>query len=189
LLIPYSLLHYSKAIIVAIQITSWFNNGMNPLVIVGRAEKVELPQLFALQVPAKIDTGADASSIWAYKIKKKGNNLNVIFFGPNSEYYDGKVHIFSPRQYTVTRVSSSFGHREIRYKVKLKIRIKGKLINGTFTLANRETKLYPILIGRSLLRNKFLVDVSKGSPLIAAEKARKVKLYEEMANLNHEEKL
>src|SRR5680860_967813 len=159
---------------------------MKELIIIGRAEKVQLTELFAIRVPAKIDTGADASSIWTCKIEKNEDNLNVIFFGPDSEYYNGKVHVFSPRQYTITRVSSSFGHREIRYKVKLKIRIKGKLINGTFTLANRETKLYPILIGRSLLKNKFLVDVSKGSPLIAAEKVRKAILREEIINLEHE---
>ena len=162
---------------------------MKELTIIGRAEKVQLTELFAFRVPAKIDTGADASSIWAYKVEKNEDNLNVIFFGPDSEYYDGKVHVFSPKQYTVTRVSSSFGHREIRYKIKLKIRVKGKLINGTFTLADRGTKLYPILIGRSLLRNKFIVDVSKGSPLITAEKARKATLREEIINFRQEEQL
>lgn len=156
---------------------------MAELVVVGRVEKVDLVQPSVTKVPAKIDTGADASSIWAYKVEKKDNNLNVVFFGPDSEYYDGKVYTFLPRQYTITRVSSSFGHREIRYKVKLKIRIKNRLINGTFTLSNRDKKLYPILIGRSLLRNKFIVDVSKGSPLIAAEKARKAMLREEIVNL------
>jgi hypothetical protein len=156
---------------------------MNDLIIIGRVEKVDLPQLLASRVPAKIDTGADASSIWAHKIEKDGDNLNVVFFGPSSEYYDGRVHTFSPAQHTITRVSSSFGHREVRYKVKLKIRIKGKLINSTFTLSDREMKLYPMLIGRSVLRKKFLVDVSKGSPLVKEEKARKAALREEIIKL------
>lgn len=162
---------------------------MNNLQIIGRAERVDLPQMAVEKVPAKIDTGADASSIWAYKIDKKDNNLNVIFFGPDSEYYDGETHVFSPEQYTITRVSNSFGHKEIRYKVKLKIRINGRLINGTFTLSSRATKLYPILIGRSLLKKKFLVDVSKGSPLVEEEKARKRALREEIINLEKGENI
>lgn len=156
---------------------------MKELTLIGRAEKVDFPQLSAVKVPAKIDTGADASSIWAHKIENDDGTLKVVFFGLSSEHYDGKVHIFSANQYTITRVSSSFGHKEVRYKVKLKIIIKGRLINGTFNLANRGTKLYPILIGRSLLRQKFIVDVSKGSPLTAAENARKAALEKELIKL------
>jgi len=156
---------------------------MNELTLIGRAEKVDLPQLPAIKVPAKIDTGADASSIWAHKIDDDGKNLNVTFFGPESPFYNGNIHIFSPNEYTITRVSNSFGHREIRYKVKLSIRVKNRLINGTFTLANRSTKLYPILLGRSLLKHKFIVDVTKGSPLTAEEKARKSLLREEIVKV------
>lgn len=156
---------------------------MKELALIGRVEKVNLPQLSALRVPAKIDTGADASSIWAHKVEKDGKNLKVTFFGPKSAHYISEVHTFLPNEYTITRVSNSFGHREIRYKVKLKIAIKGKLINGTFTLADRSTKLYPILIGRSLIKHKFLIDVTKGSPLVAEEKARKAVLREEIINI------
>lgn len=156
---------------------------MESLAIIGRAEKVSLPQLSIYKVPAKIDTGADACSIWAHKVDDDGDELSVVFFGPGSLHYDGQVHTFSSDQYTITRISNSFGHREIRYKLKLKIRINGKLINGTFTLADRSSKLYPILLGRSLLRRKFIVDVSKGSPMLAAEKKRRVALHEEIINI------
>lgn len=157
--------------------------GIKSLTIIGRVEKVGLPQLSILKVPAKVDTGADSCSIWAHKVEERDNSLSVVFFGPDSPYYDSKIHIFSSNQYSITRISNSFGHREIRYKLKLKLRIKGKIINGTFTLADRSTKLYPILIGKSLLRRKFLVDVSKGSPLLVAEKERRAALYEEIIKI------
>jgi hypothetical protein len=112
-----------------------------------------------------------------------GKKLNVTFFGPDSPFYDGKVHTFTSNQYTMTRVSNSFGQRELRYKVKLKIRVKKRLINGTFTLSDRSTKLYPILIGRSLLKHKFIVDVTKGNPLLADEKARAAILKDEIVNI------
>lgn len=157
------------------------------LTLIGRAEKIELVDLNLAKVPAKVDTGADASSIWVDRAEVKDGVLEVVFFGPQSAFYDGQVHYFPQSEYTMTRVSSSFGHREVRYKLKLKIKVNGRRINGSFTLADRSQKLYPILLGRSLLKNKFIVDVSKGSPLIAEEKERKHKLRAEIQELNEDQ--
>lgn len=143
------------------------------LTVIGRAERADLVDLGMQGVPVKIDTGADASSIWAHVVERRdGDNLHVVFFGTESSFYTGEEHVFGPDEYVMTRVANSFGHREIRYKVKLRIRIKGRLIKSSFTLSDRSTKLYPILIGRSLLMNKFVVDVAKGSPLREAERLR-----------------
>lgn len=150
------------------------------LTIIGRAEHADLLDLGVNKVPVKIDTGADASSIWAHVIERRDENLHVIFFGEKSEFYTGVEHVFHESEFQVTRVANSFGNREIRYKIKLRIRIKGRIINGTFTLADRSKKLYPILIGRSLLTKKFLVDVSKGTPLRAEEKQRVHRLKHEI---------
>ena len=148
--------------------------------LIGRVELVDLPQLSIKRVPSKVDTGADACSIWAHKIERSDDGLNVVFFGPDSPFYNGIIHTFQSDEFEITRISNSFGKKELRYKVKLKVKISGKLINGTFTLSDRSTKLYPILIGRSLLRNKFIVDVSIGKPLLAKEKTRKLALKEEL---------
>lgn len=153
---------------------------MKALTLIGRAEKIALPEISTQKIPAKIDTGADASSIWAHMTDISDGKLNVVFFGEGSEYYTGEIHTFLPNEYSVTRVANSFGHRELRYKVKMKIKVKGRTINGTFTLSDRSTKLYPILIGRSLLKHKFLVDVAKGNPLVAEEKARAKRLQQEL---------
>jgi len=153
------------------------------LTIIGRAERADLLDLEVSRVPVKVDTGADASSIWAHSIEKRGDKLYVVFFGKDSDYYTGKEHAFSEGEYSVTRVANSFGHRELRYKVKLRIKLKGRIINGTFTLSDRSQKLYPILIGRSLLTKKFIVDVSKGTPLKEAEKERAKKLREDIETL------
>lgn len=159
---------------------------MKELTLIGRAEKVDFPQLSFKRVPAKVDTGADASSIWAKAIDVEGGKLEVVFFGPGSPYYDGTVHKFPKSEYSMTRVSSSFGHREVRYKLKLQIKVNGRVINGSFTLADRSAKLYPILLGRSLLKHKFLVDVSRGKPLVAEEKARRNKLKEEILQISED---
>ena len=153
------------------------------LTIIGRAERADLPDIQAKGVPVKIDTGADASSIWAHVVELRDDRLHVVFFSEESAFYTGEEHIFKPGEYSITRVANSFGHRELRYKVKLRIRVKKRLINGTFTLSDRSKKLYPILIGRSLLKNKFLVDVSKGNPLREAEKERSARLSKDMETI------
>lgn len=160
---------------------------MRDLSIIGRAEKADLPRLKAKKVPVKVDTGADACSIWAESMEQTDKTLRVIFFGPGSQWFDGKEHVFKSNEYTITRVANSFGQREIRYKVKLGIKLKGRLIRGSFTLSNRSNKLYPILIGRSLLHNKFLVDVSKGSPLREEERQRAQRLKAEISDLRRNE--
>lgn len=156
---------------------------MKNLTVIGRAEKADFPLLGALRVPVKIDTGADACSIWATATELENGRLHVVFFGEGSPWFTGEEHVFMPNEYTVTRVANSFGHRELRYKVKLGIKVKRRLIRGSFTLSDRSTKLYPVLLGRTLLKNKFLVDVSKGSALREEEKARVDRLRTELEQM------
>lgn len=151
---------------------------MTQIAVIGRAEKASLVDLGVNNVPVKIDTGADTSSIWAHVVvaSEDDDSLSVVFFDEGSPFYSGDVHIFHAHEYAITRVANSFGDREIRYKIKLRIKVKGKLIKGTFTLSDRSRKIYPILIGRRLLAGKFLVDVTKGEPLLAKEKERREQL-------------
>lgn len=150
---------------------------------IGRAERVDFPSLGLLKVPAKIDTGADVSSIWATDIKKTPEGLRFVLFGESSKFYSGEMITVTPSAFSVTRVANSFGVKEFRYKVKLTIRVKNKRIRGTFTLADRSQKTYPILLGRRLLSGKFIVDVTRGRPLKKAERRNKKTLLEDLKRL------
>lgn len=154
--------------------------------IIGRVERVSLPTLGLKNVPAKIDTGADASSIWCSKIEIVDSHLHCVFFGKGNPFYSGEIVVFKKKDIDLTRVANSFGHRELRYKVKIPMEIKGRTIKATFTLTDRSTKLYPILIGRSMLRNKFIVDVSRGTPLHEEEDERIKRLRQEMRRIKKE---
>ena len=153
------------------------------LTVVGRVERVNLPSLDFKKVPAKIDTGADSSSIWCSKLEFTDNGLECVFFGKDSPFYTGKKVTFENSKVDLTRIANSFGHKELRYKVKIPMVIKDRTINATFTLTDRSTKLYPILIGRSTLQRKFLVDVSKGTPLHEEEDDRRKRLKREMRRI------
>lgn len=112
------------------------------------------------KIPAKVDTGADSSAIWASHIRMNAKNqLEFRLFGPKSPLYTGET--LTARKFSVKQVRSSNGQVSMRYCVPLMVKISDRTIRANFTLANRARNRFPILIGRKTLQNKFLVDVSK----------------------------
>ena len=132
-----------------------------PKPIIGHTAKIAVIDLDISGVPAKVDTGADSSAIWASSVVEKADGLYCVFFGPGSPFYSGKT-VKVDNGYRRIKVANSFGEKELRYRLKLRIRVKGKLVRATFTLSDRSMKAYPVLLGRRLLQGKFLVDVSRG---------------------------
>ena len=129
-------------------------------IMIGRVERVFFPDSDIVGVPAKIDTGAFRSSIWATNVYEKDDTLYFTLLGPESPWYTGKE--LSLKDYELVSVTNSFGHSEDRYSVYLKVKMGPK---SNFTLSDRSMKIYPVLIGRRLLRNRYIVDVSEGEPL------------------------
>jgi hypothetical protein len=90
----------------------------------------------------------------------------VLYFkllGSKSDWYTGQE--LSTSEYKLVDVENSFGHKQKRYSVFLRVRIAGRTIRSNFTLANRAGKTYPALAGRKMLKDRFVVDVSRGKPL------------------------
>lgn len=129
--------------------------------VVGRNEKVDFPR-FAHNVPAKIDTGADSSSVWVSDIRVDKNGvLRFSLFGEGSPFYTGKT--LKREQYKVAMVRSATGHEQIRYRTQLSLRLGGKRIRAMFNLSDRSQNKFPVLIGRRTLSGKFIVDVEKST--------------------------
>jgi len=129
--------------------------------ILGRHAKVTFIDSGPKKVKAKVDTGADSSSVWAsdLRVDEKGR-LHFKLFDPHSPYYTGKDIV--KKYYRVKMVRSSNGQEQIRYSVKLRVVVDRWRFLATFTLADRSRNIFPVLIGCKLLKNKFLVDVSRG---------------------------
>jgi hypothetical protein len=132
-------------------------------VVIGRVERINIVDAEIIGVPAKIDTGAFRSSIWATNVYEKDSHLHFTLLGPESQWYTGKELVVDT--YELVEVENSFGHKEERYSVHIKIKMGPKVVKSNFTLSDRSQKIYPVLIGRKLLRGKFVVDVSEGEPL------------------------
>lgn len=128
------------------------------LEIIGSTEYIMVSDI--KKVPAKVDTGADTSAIWASHITVAEDGiLSFTLFGEKSPLYTGEV--IKTTDYFVKSVRSSHGDTQIRYRVKLPVVIGGESFITTFTLANRSRNNFPVLIGRHTIENRFLVDVSK----------------------------
>ncbi len=133
--------------------------NMTGKIIIGRNTKVDFGRR-AIGVPAKIDTGADSSSVWASKVRiDKDGVLKFALFGEGSPYYNGKI--FKRTDYKVAVVRSATGEEQIRYRTHFTIRMGGKKIRTLFNLSDRSKNNFPVLIGSRTLTNKFLVDVSR----------------------------
>lgn len=112
------------------------------------------------KVPAKVDTGAEFSSIWASDILINADGkLEFSLFAPGSPLYTGERIVAKHCQ--VRQVRNSTGDVELRYRVHLPTVVEGRKIKVSYTLANRATNNFPVLVGRRTIKGKFLVDVSK----------------------------
>jgi hypothetical protein len=127
--------------------------------IVGEVEDVLFPGITTKVLTARMDTGAQNSAIWATAKEAKDGSLSVVFFDESSQYFSGETVVFE--EFKHVRIRSSNGIAENRYKVKLLVEIDDRRIRAWFTLAIRNRQTYPVLIGRNILRNKFVVDVAK----------------------------
>jgi len=125
---------------------------------IGPTILLDLPKYGINRVPAKVDTGADSSSIWATSIHETNGVLSFTLFGPSSKFYTSQK--VSTRDYEVISVKNSFGITQYRYGVRLAVRIGKSNLKVKFTLADRSRNNFPVLIGRRTLRGRFLVDVA-----------------------------
>ena len=130
-------------------------------VTIGRFEYVWLVATGQKKIPARVDTGARTTAIWASQIIERDGELSWCFFDEGSPFYTGNK--MRTRHYDQRVVANSTGHREVRYLVPITIQVKGRRVRSRCTLADRSRQTFPVLIGRNTLSGKFVVDVHHGS--------------------------
>lgn len=135
----------------------------NKIRLIGRREYVDFPELKVFSVEAKIDTGAYTSSIHCSDIViKKINNADVLCFKlldvTHPELAKQEYHF---EEFYKKKIKNSFGEMEERYIIKTRIKLGRKTIRTTLSLSDRENMRYQVLIGRRMLKRKFIIDVNK----------------------------
>ena len=130
---------------------------------IGRTDFVDFPELGIEDASVKIDTGAYTSSIHCNKIKeiRKGKTplLKIDFLDPSHERYKKRLIEFKEFENKVVR--NSFGQDEERYVIKTTVVIFDQPFEIELSLTDRSDMKHPILLGRKILAENFVVDVSK----------------------------
>jgi hypothetical protein len=132
------------------------NNSMK---VLGRYDRVDLPELGLANIHAKVDTGAYTCSLHCHKAEVVDGRLEFILLDEEHPEFTGMK--FSFDQFEKKDIKNSFGEKERRFVIVTTIKIFGEQITAEFSLSNRGSLKFPILIGRKILRDRFLIDVKK----------------------------
>lgn len=127
--------------------------------ILGRADRIDLPGLGLLNIHAKVDTGAYTSSLHCSSAEVVDGKLVFILLDEEHPEFTGMP--FTVDSFTEREIKNSFGVAEKRYVIETSIRIFGEEIMTEFSLSDRDALRFPILLGRKVLRNRFVIDVTK----------------------------
>lgn len=133
---------------------------VKPRVIIGRVEWVVLQDVH-LRMKARIDTGAGVSSLNAkiLEIKQTPEGERVRFQVQDAEGM--KKTLERPIEDWLNIKVMGSEERSRRPVIRMDICLGGKKLEGRVNLNDRSSYLYPVLIGRNLLKTgKFLVDPS-----------------------------
>lgn len=143
--------------------TRYVRTRSQPTRIIGRRATVKLSKLGIKNIVAKVDTGAYSSTLHADNIHTRNNNgINELVFTVNPSerltMKDGNKKTIITSDFFNRKVCSSNGHFEHRYSIKTSISIEGRVFPVVLTLSDRSEMGYPLLIGRRVLRSRFLVN-------------------------------
>lgn len=137
--------------------TALFRRVDSTLTTLGWWEWAALPGLTDQPLRAKCDTGAAISALHAENLEviARGERT-VVRFSLNPEAEPVELAISTSRQ-----VKSSNGESQNRPVVLLPIEVAGHLYAIECTLTDRTPMAYPMLLGRSALAGRFVVDPSR----------------------------
>jgi hypothetical protein len=123
--------------------------------VIGWVEAVQVEDKLVLN--AKIDTGADSPSMDAQdlKITRRGRREWVSFWTKDR---DGQRVDFDREIYRYVDIERAGGQNEKRPAVILNLCLGDVRREVVVNLVDRSKLEYPMIIGRSFLQNKFIVD-------------------------------
>lgn len=131
---------------------------MKPMPVVGWRELVHLPELGLHELPAKIDTGARTSSLHATVLERfERDGEQYVRFAVDFERQHVR-QVCEAAHIDWRGITSSNGETQRRMIIKTPLRIGSLEFRVEISLADRSDMKFPMLIGRSALRRRFVVD-------------------------------
>lgn len=133
------------------------------LMVIGAVEWVSLPSLSIQKVRARVDTGAATSALHVENIKpfKRNGQLWVRFGLVEGTTKNWHEESHETRVYGKRKVRNTSGETEERFVIQTQICLGAESWTINLNLSNRDNMRYRMLLGRSALKHRVLVNPSR----------------------------
>ena len=129
--------------------------------VIGWREWVSLPDLGVAWIKAKVDTGAKSSSVHAWDIEVD-DATGLVRFNLHPLQDDDSIEVAAHAALVDHReVRSSNGEVDVRPVIRTPAVVCGSRFDIELSLTNRDEMGFRMLLGRTAMRRRFVVDPGK----------------------------
>ena len=128
--------------------------------VIGWREWVQLPELGVFETKAKVDTGADSSSLHAFNVERfEKDGIDYVRFEVHPKQRSRKPTIQCEAPLAMDKkVKNPGGRSELRPVIRTRIVVAGVELDALVNLTSRDEMGFRMLLGRRTVRSKFVID-------------------------------